>query len=352
MRLQPAMALDDYQDRVSGFGDREDRQARRAARRARRRGRKEERREKRDERKDARKERKAERRVDRIQRKKAKVRDKLSRVPGPAPAPAYPTASSYPSSSAVRPSEPSLQPAPMTMPDGTQAPPDEGWLDEGLDQVEEVLEEEPELIEEVVEEAAEATEGIGAFRPFQRMRQAIATRRAAVPAPTADAGAWGPAVRMGHKLRIQAAAGHRAAVIDLKPGLYLVAELPDAVARTEFGIAPILAPLMITAARNAIDDGQARPPEQRRGLAALFQRRADQGRPFRLFRARARDAAPAPAAPVAPAPAPAAPLALPGPVAAPPDEESFVLPAPNVGWADDRDVATVLGCEPCERRRR
>jgi hypothetical protein len=45
---------------------------------------------------------------------------------------------------------------------------------------------------------------------------------------------------MGRKLRIQAAVGHRASGVDLKPGLYLIAELPEAVTRTEFGVAPLL----------------------------------------------------------------------------------------------------------------
>ena len=44
---------------------------------------------------------------------------------------------------------------------------------------------------------------------------------------------------------------------------------------------------------------------------------------------------------------PDAALALPGPVASPPGG-SFLLPAPNVGWADNATVAEVLGCEACE----
>ena len=27
---------------------------------------------------------------------------------------------------------------------------------------------------------------------------------------------------------------------------------------------------------------------------------------------------------------------------------TFLLPAPNVGWADEHDVAEMLGCEACE----
>ena len=61
---------------------------------------------------------------------------------------------------------------------------------------------------------------------------------------------------MGPHLRIQAAEGYRAAVIELKPGLFIVAEVPEHVARSEFGIAPLLAPLVVRAATKAI----ATPP--------------------------------------------------------------------------------------------
>ena len=168
------------------------------------------------------------------------------------------------------------------------------------------------------------------------------------PHQVAGAG-WGPNVRMGKNLRIQAASGHRAAVIDLKPGLYLVAELPEAVTRTEFGIAPLLAPLMVRAAKKAIDEGK-KPPDKRGPLAALFtkkvrEQQAKKG-PIRLFRARE-------AQPVAQADAP---KQLTGPVAAPglqPQQgagsgRTFLLPAPNVGWADDDTVAELLGCEACD----
>jgi len=76
-------------------------------------------------------------------------------------------------------------------------------------------------------------------------------------APDASWGAaprevWGPSARLGRRLRIQAACGHRAAVIELRPGLYLVAELPETVAEAEFGFAPLLAPLLLTAAKRAL----------------------------------------------------------------------------------------------------
>jgi len=240
---------------------------------------------------------------------------------------------------------PSLQPAPNRLPD--DAPIDAEWED--------------------VEPAdgSDEMEGIGAFQPLRRLadrgragvarvragidarRTARKERRAAVPraAPAVrlptDAG-WGPSVALGRQLRIQARMGHRAAVIDLRPGLFLVAEIPEAVTRTEFGIAPLLAPLMVRAATQALNPEQA--PQQRRGpLAALFQRGQQAARgdkPLRLFRARSKEesAASAPQK---------APLALPGPVASSPGG-SFLLPAPNVGWADNATVAEVLGCEACE----
>ena len=102
---------------------------------------------------------------------------------------------------------------------------------------------------------------------------------------------WSPLVKMGRNFRIQAAEGYRAAVVPLKPGLFLVAELPEHVARSEFGIAPLLAPLVVRAASRAI----SKPPEQR-PLYRLFHRQGQgqrqqgqrQGRPLlqQVFRPR------------------------------------------------------------------
>jgi hypothetical protein len=315
MRLQPAIDLEEFEDTMAEFGDYE----RREARRARRRQKKSDRRDRRAERRDSRRERRQERRLDKVQRKKEKVREKLAQVPGGAAPPAGPFRR--------RGAEPSLQPAPTTWPpDAQQAqqPEDEegGWVEDVLDTAQDFLEDQ---LDPEDEGGDEATEGIGAWQPFQR--------RAATARPPAGDGAWGPAVRLGRKLRIQAALGHRAAVIDLKPGLYLVAELPEAVTRTEFGVAPVLAPLMITAARRALDE----PPRERRGpLAALFRRRRQE--PIRYVQIQ----------PAAQPPAAPAPLALPGPVA----EEPAIVAAPNVGWADDATVAAAYGCDRCEKERR
>lgn len=329
MRLAPAIPIDDIDGAdFSGFEGPEERAARR---------------ERRQERRAARRERRAERKLRRVRRKKEKVSQKaasprsartLSRgggtaLPGGAATP--------PGAAPAWEEEAQLEPAPMDWPEEDPQVLDAEWsvLDEQMEQ---------DLDEEL--------EGIGAFQPLRRLGQGVRTatqrvrakaqaRRAARQSAPASPAGWGPNVRMGRHLRIQAAAGHRAAVIDLKPGLYLVAEVPDAVTRTEFGVAPLLAPLMIRAAKKAIDGPPEGQPRRRGPLAALFQRREGHEGPIRLFRAREAQA-PAPT----PTPAPA-PKALPGPVG-PPADHSFLLPAPNVGWADERDVAEMLGCEACE----
>lgn len=113
---------------------------------------------------------------------------------------------------------------------------------------------------------------------------------------------WGTPVRLGPHLRLQARTGRRAAVIELHPGLYLVADLPEEMARTGIGFVPLLAPLIVTAAKKALD-GPRREPERR---------------------------------------------ALPGPVA---DDAAELEAAPAAEWIDDEDVAEVLvGCSRCPRR--
>ena len=319
-RLQPAIALDEFV--TAGFGDRQSRHARREARRDRRDKRKEARHEKRQDRRDDRKGRHQEKKLTRVQRKKARVKSKLSSVPGGS------TSSARRSTS-----EPTLQPAPMTYMPPSQAMPmypqpqqPSPWADATWDTNEDVDDEE--FDNDFEDDEFDATEGIGAFHPLKRVRAALAPRRHAPAAASAASGAWGPSVRMGKTLRIQAAAGHRAAVIDLKPGLFLVAELPDAVAKTEFGIVPLLAPLMINAAKRALNE----PPREKKGpLSSLFRRRDE---PVRYVQVQ----------PIAPTT-----RALTGPTAD--DAAPMVVPAPNVGWADDATVAAVFGCE-CERTRR
>jgi len=68
--------------------------------------------------------------------------------------------------------------------------------------------------------------------------------------------AWGPVAQLSPRLRMQAASGFRAAAIPLGPGLFLVAEVPEESARAEFGMVPMLAPLMLMAAQRALNPMQ------------------------------------------------------------------------------------------------
>ena len=91
---------------------------------------------------------------------------------------------------------------------------------------------------------------------------------------------WSPLARMGPNFRIQAAQGYRAAVIELKPGLFVVAELPEHVARSEFGVLPLLAPLVVRATSRALSK-----PKEERVIPKLLQRAREnqgngQGRPL------------------------------------------------------------------------
>ena len=159
---------------------------------------------------------------------------------------------------------------------------------------------------------------------------------------------WSPAVSMGPHLRIQAAEGYRAAVIELKPGLFIVAEVPEHVARSEFGIAPLLAPLVVRAATKAI----ATPPEQRllpKLVQAVQQRAATtptQAQPASApgvaQRLLTMQAEPTPA----PTPAPQRQLV---PAAGAGQGHTALLPAPVLGrWVDEDDLAGLFGCESCD----
>ena len=138
---------------------------------------------------------------------------------------------------------------------------------------------------------------------------------------------WSKPAKMGPNLKIQAQEGFRAAVIALKPGLYVVAEIAEQATRPEFGLAPMLAPLVVKAATNALlgprDDGrQSHSPIQ-----LVLQ-------------------------------APALPQLPPPPVVSESSETEVgwdprrarpmrqALPAPVVGrWADPTDVAGAFGCD-------
>ncbi len=63
---------------------------------------------------------------------------------------------------------------------------------------------------------------------------------------------WGPLTKLSENLRVQATKGNRAAVVELKPGLYLVGEIPESALRPEVGLLPLLAPVLIAAATKAL----------------------------------------------------------------------------------------------------
>lgn len=347
MRLQRAMPVDEIEgfagDDFSGFEGPEERAERRARRKQRRANRRE---------------RRGDRKLRRVSRRKSKLREKAGLPRKAQRGGGRKAAGGAAAATAMR--SPALQPMDQGWDEQSLEPAPMDWSDQEDPQVLDAEWSELDADEGWAEELDQEMEGVGAFRPLralgkgvkstaQRIQSRTQARRAArqglVPGGAGARNGWGPNVRMGRHLRIQAATGHRAAVIDLKPGLYLVAEIPEAVTRTEFGFAPLLAPLMIRAAKKAIDGPQEGQPQRRGPLAALFRRRQEGGRPVRLFRARE-----------AQAQAANAPKALPGPVGPPALQpgagsgagRTFLLPAPNVGWADEHDVAEMLGCEACE----
>ncbi|MEZ4321885.1 MAG: hypothetical protein R3F61_30700 [Myxococcota bacterium] len=80
---------------------------------------------------------------------------------------------------------------------------------------------------------------------------------------------WGPFVNLGRHIRVQAKTGHRAAVVELRPGLYLVADVPAKHLKPEFGVIPLLVPLMVTAAQAAMKRKKRKPrPPQLPGPVA------------------------------------------------------------------------------------
>jgi hypothetical protein len=125
---------------------------------------------------------------------------------------------------------------------------------------------------------------------------------------------WSPAIALGPNLKMKARKGFRAAVVEVKPGLFVVAEVPER--SVEFGLGPLLlAPALVKTLGRAFRRGQAG-----QGQAGVQQQ----------------PASPAPQA--LPAPPPRA--ALPGPTA---DDDRLAR------WLDD-DIAAELGCRACERR--
>jgi len=124
---------------------------------------------------------------------------------------------------------------------------------------------------------------------------------------------WSPAIALGPNLKMKARKGFRAAVVEVKPGLFVVAEVPER--SVEFGLGPLLlAPALVKTLGRAFRRGQA-----------------GQGQPG----VQQQSASPPPALP-----APSARPALPGPTA---EDDQLAR------WLDD-DIAAELGCRACERR--
>lgn len=153
---------------------------------------------------------------------------------------------------------------------------------------------------------------------------------------------WGPLTALGPRMRVQAAAGYRAAVIELKPGLFVVAEVPAHVVRSEFGIVPLLAPLVVQAASRALVEQQATPgqapaPTQPASSTQLLANH--DARRAMLLNAAAQQLTP--------------PAAVAGlvPAAGYGHGHQRLLPPPAVGrWVDADDLAGVIGCDACGGR--
>lgn len=74
---------------------------------------------------------------------------------------------------------------------------------------------------------------------------------------------YGPPAQLGPHLQVQAAKGFRAGAIELRPGLWLVSEIPESALRPEFGAAALLAPLAMSVASQALQN-----PEQTAALVS------------------------------------------------------------------------------------
>lgn len=150
---------------------------------------------------------------------------------------------------------------------------------------------------------------------------------------------WSKPAKMGPNLKIQAQEGFRAAVIELKPGLYVVAEIADQATRPEFGLAPLLAPLVIQAATRALvgPNGMAEQQPPRRSPVQIVLQAPIPQQLAELEQHQEEEIGwnPRRAMPIRRALTPPAPTTVAG-----------VLPAPAVGrWADSEDLAGAFGCD-------
>jgi hypothetical protein len=95
-----------------------------------------------------------------------------------------------------------------------------------------------------------------------------------IPGPTPGTAAdpdWGPLTRMSDQLRVQARRGHRAAVIELQPGMYIVAEVSEEMVQPRFGVLPLLAPLVVVAANRALQEHLRRQDAAQAEPAAVYE---------------------------------------------------------------------------------
>ena len=125
---------------------------------------------------------------------------------------------------------------------------------------------------------------------------------------------WGAAMPLGRRMKLRVREGHRAAVMEWQPGLYVVAEVPERVARreerrVEMGLVPLV-PLLVKGAINR-----------------AVQRQGEQA---------------APASPTPVTPAPASMVSVPVISGAPRAVGVYA----SLGWARDPEV----GCRQCRGR--
>ncbi len=312
MRLMRAVAMDRFADE-DDFGDREERQERRDERRQRRQGRRRRRRARRAERYQSKAERleqggrRAPRRSARAQEEREEA--PLERLPQGGrfqpPPMQHQAQPAWPPDLPAEPGELPLQPM------------QDGFMDEDALPFEE--------------------EVMGLWPNFRARRWVHANQAAPPPQPAS----WSPPARMGRHMRIQARAGYRAAIVELKPGLYMVAEVPEQATRPEFGLAPLLAPMMMKAATRVMTrrQAQAQQPQaqpqaaqpQRPGLLALLRHPPTQQ------------------AQAQPIPVQQPVAQLPGPVAQP-AQGQMLMPMPQpVQWAAVEDMSGFVGFFPLVR---
>lgn len=115
------------------------------------------------------------------------------------------------------------------------------------------------------------------FRPITRFRPARRLDVDEAYGARPRGGSGGPEKVVDGRLRVQARPGHRAAVLELRPGLYILADVPEQTLRGmagwdegEVGLAPVLVPLIVSSAAQALHHArQAAPSEDRRPLLQL-----------------------------------------------------------------------------------